>query len=643
MKCIKYLYLILFLIILSVSLISVVSAGDTSYSCSPYESGFAQISDESFNDVNGEEIQSNVPTTKLYANNSKQLEKKLSRIHDDGNYQIFYSNDSFSNATINIGDKNKTFKPNISIVGDIFYLNNYNASSNFKINIYSGCLNLKYITFAEDNSTEYTITNYANLSFENVNFLRNNNFIKNYANITINNSKILANNASDAFISNDNGSVIIDNSDIRLNMIHLAENNANLTIVNNRINEQSYITQTGTGLNDDFFLKNSNGANLNIEKNNFYHFVGNKTSIIKNYGNLTVYDNIFNKNMVNHIIENYAAARITFNDFEENLVNSLIYNDFDKNNSFKDYIYIKSNNFQFNSGLNGAILVNKAKAIFNTNNASKNTGLSNAGCIFNKGKLITHYNKFQYNNASSGGVIFNSKILTSSKDYYNHNTAVIGGCIYNTGNSTITNVMIKFSNAINGSAVYTKGNMSISKSNINKNKANDSGTIFNNGMLTLTYNSLYYNKATSYGGVIMNYYTVISLRNAYKHNIAGIGSAVASNCSEHIIKNNNMLQQNTGSNTLINPSYLPEEYVIFGSSYSSLNDVYTLNKANIEATILNNGHAVLSDCTMKTLGVNNYIIINNGTLTLKRCELINYNHLNETLIKNTGKLYNSTC
>ena len=190
MNCKKYLYLILFLIILSTSLISVVSAADTSYSSSPYEMGFAQISDDNYNDVDGEEIQSNVPTTQLYADNSNQLEKKLSCIHDDGNYQILYSNDSFSNATINIGDKNNTFKPNITIVGDILYLNNYKPSSNFKINVYSGCLNLKYITFAEDNSTEYTITNYANLSFENVNFLKNNNFIKNYGNKTINKSHI---------------------------------------------------------------------------------------------------------------------------------------------------------------------------------------------------------------------------------------------------------------------------------------------------------------------------------------------------------------------------------------------------------------------------------------------------------------------
>ncbi len=629
----KYIIFLTLLFFLIISISSVHASNDTTgtvystdnnSSYSIYENKLDELSKEDIKQDNSKKIH------KTIVNNSKQLSTTLSNISDEDSHYIYYTNSTFTDDIV-IGDRNSKYNPKISIYGSL--LDDVDVDSNATITIYSGCVTFKHISFIKCINTDYTITNYGNLTIADSNILYNDNFIKNYGNLMLNNCEIRANVATDSLISNIQGSILLNESYVYDNQGQFADNFANLTVYGTNIHGHNKSSIKLDPSQSYSFIENHNNATLNISYTAFRGFYNNSCTIIVNHGNLTVYNVGFYYSTVRNAIVNYALANITNSDFEFNIVDSLIINEFDKDHLIKEYMYIKSNKFDANIGHNGVILFNRAKAIFNNNNCWNNTAYYN-GCLSNGGKLITHANNFRNNHVVKCGLIYNWNLLDSSKDYYNNNTARYGGCIYNTGNASIANTLMKFSQAVNASTIYNTGNMNITKSNINKNKAKNGGTIFNNGSLNMSFNSVYNNKA-SCGGVILNYYRLSLFSNAFKYNIADNASAVANIPSEHIIHAPNPeIDKHAG--------YFKDTLQSFAICIS-LRNVYTLNKALTEATILNQGHMIIAYDTIKTLGVNTYLIVNTGTINLKNSTLVNYNHMDESLIKNNGTIYNATC
>ena len=610
------------------------AANDTAtiedYSDNSYDDRLDELANEDIKKDNSKNIH------KLTVNDSKQLGDTLSNIRDNDSYYIYYNKNSWNNENVTIGDVNSNYNPRISVYANVLW-GDSTSQSNVTMTIYSGNVNFKYLSFIKCSNTNYTITNYANLTLSDAYLCLNDNFIRNYGNITINKCEIKGNVAGDSFISNQKGKLSITKSYFYINNCQIVDNNASVNITSNCFSGHRNTTLKSDASGYYSFINNRNGATLTVGYNTFLAFRNESCSIITNHGNLSVEGNLFNRNNVKYIISNYALANITENEFRDNnAVRTLILNEFDKDILIKEYLYIKSNNFNSNTGVNGAILFNRAKAIFNNNNCSNNRVSSNGGCLFNGGRLITHVNSFRSNNASNGGAIYNINLLDSSKDYFNHNVALSGGCIYNRGVCNVISSVMKFSYALNGSVIYNEhANMTLIKSNINKNKAMDCGIIYTNGTLTLRFNTFCYNKAF-YGGSVYNNNLLYSFNNAYKFSVADRASVMANLCSTHIIASYN---QSLGKNLTI---YVPES-TYSGCVCLSSTDVFTLNKALDEATILNDGYMQLSGDMIKTLGVNNYLIVNEGTLILKNTELINYDYIDETLVKNGGKIYNSTC
>ena len=553
-KCILFLFLVLFMLIGTVSAENITENHDISLETN--SNALNNINDKYNSDIIINEKNTTNDNSKLTSNT-----KTVTVNNYDELYNVF-NKKSVNNSIINLKGKNYVAYNDLDINNSVNVTINFNNIfiENFNVNI----LNKSSVTFNTFNGSgnDYNIINYGKLVINNSNFYNRNNdyeMITNYQNLDIYNSKFY-NSTSSFYNEYDSKYHHLYRS---INFINSAGNS--LKLVNNSFTNNGYNLDSYYNLYCVYSKDNKLSMTNNI-------FSNNKMGLIYfDEGS----SNIINCNFTNN--RNNGSYAITMSDTDLKIYNSTF-----GNNTGEYFIYLENgklnltnNSFKKNVNIRGFLYLDQVKTTITncsfTNNQNNVTG------------IITSLNSS----------------LKINKSTFTNNIAKVASCLFQDGNVTLTLTDNKFKNnkAYEGGALYVV----YSKLEFTNNIFEENSATRYGGAMSMDMISGFINKTSSKQAYIIN--------NTFVNNNASKGSVIYSrlsriNITNNVIVNNKTINQINGENNILNingnwwgvnnPDFktitnniIPENWVILrlNSSGNKITLTFKLN-ANNKTVIL---------------------------------------------------------